>query len=393
MNIEKIKELISEYFVSQIAEDARLYFKYYFCSKNAEEVDIINFLEGVFGESTQIHSLQVRDNFQVLEIDESPVIHSIDDRENWFFIYTSDLSPSNKRYRLADLDTQTEWVLDGWIPSQDVDNLYQEYAPENERVRIQKNWDPYWIYEKDSNLRPEMQEYIENNLEKFVERDIEFNISTPKWMVDKILESELSEELQKKSETDQSRFEFELPNPGTAKVTVEKDWMVIHRGGEYNATYKLVGEVEDRTSNIYDIFEEIIPDRSYKKYDSGIVDTESYSPPKTLKLTFPDRSYGEEASIKLSNLLTVGQSDAKIHGVILEWGAGLEFSTITSLSFDNSEYEIYFTEDKRHPTLYIHPVNGSVTGLMYLYRKLSEKFDPQMEHSIVEPEGTPTQLS
>jgi hypothetical protein len=110
---------------------------------------------------------------------------------------------------------------------------------------------------------------------------------------------------------------------------------------------------------------------------------DSYVPPKILRLRFSESAYNEESSIKLSNLLTVGQSDANFHGFV-SGRNGLEFRCHTYNTFDRSEFEIFFTDHKGDPTLYIRPTETTVDGVINLYQALKSKFDTTIERDTLD---------
>jgi len=89
--------------------------------------------------------------------------------------------------------------------------------------------------------------------------------------------------------------------------------------------------------------------------------------------------------------LTVGQDDVKIHGVI-QWRDELEFLAETYTPFDEGEYRILFTsgenaDGEERASLHIRPRSATAAGLVYIFQKLKEKFDPRVEYEIEHPES------
>jgi hypothetical protein len=385
---EQINNLIETYYSEETRKNGYIYIYNYFSSKSLSEANVSKILQEVL--DADIKTINEEDKTEVLEIlEENVVIHEIDE-ERWILIYDSSL-PSGIRKKLSTLSQRIGWLLEGWARGEVIDDLYREYAPDDEKVRIKKEWDPYWVYDKGSEIPTELQAYFDENSDKFEEREVEFSIKTPKKMLGEVLNSSIEEELREKSETSQSKFEFVLPNPGVANLTLTRHGGVTHRSGNTKATVKAFGRIDEDIRSLRQEFEPIIPEKDYKSFESGIKRVSSYSPSKVLKLRFEERRFDEESSITLSNLLTVGQNDVELYGTIL-WREDKEFVAETRISYDGSEYEIYFTSEDSRPVLYIEPVSGTVSGLIYLFKKLKEKFDPRIERDILkssEIEGNP----
>jgi len=311
-------------------------------------------------------------------------------QERWLFVYSTEL---DRRLR-DDLDvlaSKIGWLLNVWIPGDIVNDLYDEFTPQQESVSIERKWDPYYIYERGSEIPDSLKEYYNENYEQFVEQEIEFSLKTPKALVNKTLKEGVRDELLEKSEISESRFTFQpsqaaLLNDGgvqvgnadfQSRVTIRQRGVVVHSKGEAEATFNLLDEVDSRTE-YYEEFDNAIPNRTYSTSEDGSVEITEYSPGKVLKFTFTEKGYNHESSLTLLNLLTVGQSDVDLHGTV-EYQNDLEFFTRTLTSYDEGEYEILFTEEDYLPTLYVRPVDGETSGLVYLFQKLKEKFDPRIK--------------
>jgi hypothetical protein len=383
MTLEHVEQTVDDHFGDEIDEGRNIYFQIYYSNKSVDSVDFIEILSREL-RTEEVDILESNDGQVVIQIENQPVVVLELSYGNWLFIFTSVLSNA-KRRNLRQLSNRIGWLMEAWVPSDTVEDLYKKYADEREKVRIKRRWDPYYLYQNYSNVPSEMQQYYEENLDDFEEQKTEFSLKTPRRMVDEVIDRRLKDDFIQRSEVAESRFNVHLSNPGDAAVTVDQNGSVIHRSGTPNATIKVLTHVQEENERLHSEFSEVVPEREYQKTEAGMVSLESYQPPKILRLTFADKAYNEEASIKLSNLLTVGQNDADFHGFISSRD-GLEFRCRTYVVFDQSEYEILFTEFQHHPTLYIRPVEATVDGIIYLYHKVREKFDTRVERDIIEEE-------
>lgn len=383
MERERLEQIVTEHFDEEVDDNRYIYFQTYYSHKPIQSVDFNQFF---------LDHLEVEE-ISITESDEDNVVVRVDGRkivvlslpyENWLLLYSSAI-PDGIRYSLSRLSNDTGWLMDAWVPGDTVEELYQKYAAEEDKVRIKRRWDPYYLYQNYSKVPPEMQEYFEEHLDQFEEQETEFSLKTPRRMVDDVLDTRLTEDFIERSEVAESRFDVHLSNPGDAAVTVDQSGSVVHRSGEPHATAKVVDEIQQANERLHQEFNAIVPIREYEETSGGMVGLSHYEPPKILKLTFPQQPYNEEASIKLSNLLTVGQSDAELHGYVSSRDE-LEFTCRTYITFDQSEYEISFTADRHQPTLYIRPINATVDGIIYLYHTLKRKFDTQIDREVLEEE-------
>jgi len=379
---EKIRPLIERYLSKDVDLGKHIYFKHYYSSIPLEEADLVDILIKELNINSPIKEISKRDYSRIITVNGENIIFYAISNEDWLVIFSNAL-PHQICKNLKELSKKVGWLLDAWIQGETLEQVYKEYSSEDDKVNIKRKWNPYWIYKNYSRIPTEMQKFFEEHMDQFVEQESEFSLKTPKRMVDKFFKSGFKKELLELAEISQSKFEIHLSNPGDAKVTLEKDGMVVHRAGDLNATLTVLDKAENGIYPLYKELEQIIPQKDYKYYESGIIDINSYLPSKILKIKFTDKQFDEGASIKLSNLLTVGQSDTEIHGIIYKQ-KGLEFVAYSYLVYDNSEFEILFTEESNNPVLYIRPINTTITGLLYLYRKLKEKFDPRIERQIID---------
>jgi hypothetical protein len=383
MEQERLEQIVSEHFDEEVDDNRNIYFQTYYSHKPIDNIDFVEFFSDQL-EVEDVTHVESNGDTVVVEIGGHRLVVLSLPYDNWLVLYSSALSDSN-RYSLRRLSNNIGWLMDAWVPGETVEDLYQKYADEQDKVRIKRRWDPYYLYQNYSKVPAELQEYFEEHLDQFEEQETEFSLKTPRRMVDDVLDTRLTEDFIERSEVAESRFDVHLSNPGDAAVTVGQGGSVIHRSGEPHATAKVVNEIQQENERLHQEFREIIPTREYEETSGGMVGLSHYEPPKVLKLTFPQQPYNEEASIKLSNLLTVGQSDAELHGYVSSRDE-LEFRCRTYITFDQSEYEISFRANRHHPTLYIRPVDATVDGVIYLYHTLKRKFDTQIDHEILEEE-------
>lgn len=401
---QEIINSISAYFTDENGEiENNLYLEQYNSSKDLSKERVKAVFEQHLGIELSDPLGEVQPDGVLLHVDDSPITVWSIAQDRWLIVYDSSIDRS-RRNRISSLENRVGWLLDVWVPSSIVDNLYKEFSPEDESVTIERTWDPYYIYQNDSDIPENLRNYYADNLTEFVEQEIEFNLKTPQFMVDKALDEGVEEELIEKSEISKSRFTYSPEDDGirqdgaiqspagkSSKVTVRNGGQVVHRSGSLAATQDLMTEIDSGT-HLYDEFEEVIPDIGHEKYESGIVDTVYRDEGGVLKVTFEEKEFNEEASIKLSNLLTTGQKDVDLHGVIKRRG-DLWFYASTHMAYDEGEYEILFTDEvtsrdgaqsSNKATVYIKPINATTSGLVYLYRKLNEKYDSRTSFSLEE---------
>jgi hypothetical protein len=395
-----IKETIEAYLEDDIESNDRfIYFKQYHSSKDLTIDLITQLLEDKAGCEVDSEPNEFEDGF-VIRNEEAPIIFWSFSGDRWLLVFSSSLD-RRVRERLSDLSNKCDWLLDVWVPSDEVSELYHTHSPKEGQVNIERKWDPYYIYQRTSDIPENLVQYYKNNINQFVQQEIEFNLKTPRWMVDRALEEGVQEDLLEKSEISKSKFTYsiqdnEIQQDGgvqtqpNSTVTVRNGGQIVHRSGNLSATYDMLDGLD--SSQLLSEFKKVVPDVDYQKKQSGIVSPTSYTEGKVLKVIFKAKGYNEEANIKLSNLLTVGQADVDIHGVVKNRG-DLWFFAESNMSYDQGEYEILFKGESNPPfsskfqenaSLYIRPVSGTPAGLLYIYHKLKEKFDSRTVYEICE---------
>jgi len=364
----------------------------------------VEFLKSSLGTVEISKHNSIQGDGHLIRIGDAPILFWELDNQKWFVVYSSDGLSQNNRNKLSKAHKKVGWILPAQLESDVVDDLYQDFSREEESVNIERRWDPYWIYERGSEIPENLRDYYQENIEEFVEKEIEFNVKTPGWLVDAAFKQGVKEDLLNKSEISQSRFTYD-PNKSSStvsdggiaadedfqsSVTIRQRGEVVHRSGVPEATFTLLDEVEIRDS-LFDELLEIVPERETHRRENGIVDTTHFRPGGELHITFKEKDFDQGASITLSNLLTVGQDDVKIHGVI-QWRDELEFLAETYTPFDEGEYRILFTsgenaDGEERASLHIRPRSATAAGLVYIFQKLKEKFDPRVEYEIEHPES------
>lgn len=375
-----------------------VYFRYYVSSKDLTA----NLIESIITDAVDTNSPSIgEENSQTFSAwyQQQPIYFLNLNEDRWLLVFSSSLKSALQNHLLS-LDSRYGWLIESWIPDEILTQVYQEYCPEDKSVNIERRWDPYWIYQRGSDIPQELQDYYENHIDEFVEKEIKFNLQTPKALVDDALQAGVKDHLLNKSELSETRFEMRIPKSdlmvsdggiladtslsedqyNRARVKVELNGEIVHNSGDPEAVFFLLNEIE-RRNNIYDELDNITGDRDYEEFENGMARLKSYSPPKVLKVSFTAKDYNEEASIKLSNLLTVGQDDVELHGLIKDRNR-LDFISETYTVFDNGECDILFTESNDSPTLYIRPTSTTTAGLVYIYWKLKQKFDPRINKEI-----------
>jgi len=380
-------------------QSGNLYFEFYFSSKKLNSDNVLAFLSRVLPDSSPSDPTSLDDDGLAVRISGAPILFW-EVRENlWFVTYSSSSLDKKYRNKLSDSHKKIGWILPSQFDSDVVDEIYHEFSPEDENVNIERTWDPYWIYERSSDIPENLSNYYHDNIEEFVQKEIEFNVKTPGWLVDTAFNQGVQEELLNKSEISKSRFTYQPDQASqtasdggvasadfSSKVTVRQRGEVVHRSGVPDATFSLIDEMGIHD----DLFQElssIVPERQSHQRSNGVIEIDSFQAGGSLEIVFKNKDFNEEASITLSNLLSVGQDDVDLHGVI-EWRDDLEFLAETYTPFDQGEYRILFThtdeeeEGERLPKLEISPRSATTPGIVYLFRKLKEKFDPRIEYEI-----------
>jgi hypothetical protein len=396
-----IRDTIEAYLEEALDSSERnIYFEQFHSSKSLTPERVSDLLANKLSCEISSEPDELEGGAIITRVKKAPLIFWELSGDRWLIVYSSSLD-RRVRDRLSNLSKKCSWILDVWVPSEIVNELYHENSPKHEDVNIERKWDPYYIYQRTSDIPDNLLEYYNENINEFVEQEIEFNLKTPQWMVDQALKEGVQEDLLEKSEIEWSRFTYtadeELRQDGgvlsqpESTVTVRGGGQVVHRSGTIDATYDLLSTIDSK-NDLLSKFDSIVPEHSFEEKKEGIVTPKSFREGSVLKITFEKKEYNEEASIKLSNLLTVGQADVKIHGVIKDRG-DLWFLTNSYMTYDGSEFEILFTSEedppfqneyRKHASLYVRPISGTTAGLVYLYHKLKEKFDSRTDYEIVE---------
>lgn len=392
-----VKNSIRAYLEEDIHNQGRnIYFNQYHSAKRIGE-ETVSEIVSRLSSSNRPDQIPEVDSAYYIRINQSPIFFWEVHPERWLVVYGSSLDRRD-RNKLSELESKVGWLLKIHFQTDVIDEVYHEFSPDDEKVNIEKQWDPYWLYERDSDVPDHLQSYYTENINQFVQQEIEFNLKTPKWMVDEALEEGVRSELLEKSGISMSRFTCSPPNltiaqdggskpqETSAKVSVRQGGQVVHRTGDLDATFRLIETLYSR-NDLYDEFNGVVPEREYTSNEEGHVDITSYSRGKILKVTFTSKSYNEESSLKLSNLLTVGQNDVRVHGIIKSRG-NLGFYCESRTPYDNGVIDILLTseyaDNDRRPSLYLKPKSGKTSGLLYVFHKLREKFDPRISYSFVD---------
>lgn len=400
MLTQEMKSTVQAYLLAE-AEGERggyLYFDFYFSSKTLTGDTVAEFVNKTIGDGDVSSQGEIEQGGFIIRIEGAPILFWELGEERWLVAYSSKGMSQSYRNKLSKANKKIGWLLPAQFESEVVDEIYHDFSPEEESVNIERKWDPYWIYERGSEIPENLRDYYRENINEFVEQEIEFNVKTPGWLVDTAFKQGLQEDLLNKSEISKSQFTYDpsissqtASDGGVSTedfksgVTIRQEGQIVHRSGVPEATFYLLDEMELR-DNLFEELSTIVPERESYKRDNGIVELEHFNPGGTLTVTFKEKDFNEQASITLSNLLTIGQDDVELHGVI-HWRDQLEFLAETYTPFDEGEYRVLFTssensEGQELATLKIKPKSATTAGLVYLFRKLKEKFDPRIKYEI-----------
>lgn len=356
MLTKEMESTLRAYLLAETEEgtSSYLYFDFYYSSKDLNEDTATQVLRNAISSGEISSQGPIEDDGYVIRLEGSPILFWQAGEERWLISYSSSELPQSYRRKISKADKKTGWLLPAQFESDLVDDLYHEYSPKEESVNIERRWDPYLIYERDKEIPENLRDYYRENIEEFVEQEIEFNVKTPGWLVDTAFKQGVQEELLNKSEISKSRFTYDpdvsdqIASDGgvttedfQSTVTIRHEGQIVHRSGVPEATFRLMDEMEVR-DELFEELSSIIPEREYYKRDNGIVEVEHFKPGGVLTLIFNEKKFNEQASITLSNLLTIGQNDVKLHGII-QWRDELEFLAETYTPFDEGEYQILFT--------------------------------------------------
>ncbi|MBU7046810.1 MAG: hypothetical protein HXS54_10270 [Theionarchaea archaeon] len=284
--------------------------------------------------------------------------------------------------RLPRNDTETiqkallriPWIVSSWLKPEYLDKFYQEesFAREYDRITVQKEYDPYFLRRRYSEVPP----LFDEEKEWFFEEKVEVRVRAPKISVEKYFSNILHEEV---AETVKTKLTIHLTNPGNSRVTVDENTHIVHEWGEPRATEKFILETMEILKKDQEKYDDFIPERKYIYLEDGSLDLEEYKPAKEAVFIFEqtlNKYSREELWIKLRNLLTYG--DQKLpyspHGLLIESG-NLEFTVHTFLPVDRSEFLIHFDGKEDTPRLRVLPICTSRIGLLTFHRILSKKID------------------
>lgn len=334
------------------------------------------------------------------EMDEDGLILFTEVRQDtWLVIFSSVLNRKLLR-KLRNLENEFTWIIDSWVKGEEIERLYEQYSPGQESVDIERRWDPYWVYQQSSHIPDDMADYFNSHIDEFVEQEIELNVKTPQRLIGNTLKKGIRKELLEKSELSESSFKVEPPqdillqdggafaepsaDQTSSRVTVNQNGEFIHNSGDPEATlfsYQEGASDQDLREEFLDLY----PERSYTETSGDVIKLDGYKAGKTLKLTFVEKEFNEEISIKLLNLFTYGHNDVETHGAIIR-EEEKKFQVETYTSYDRGEYIVEFGPDENGcPSLSITPRSGQPEGLIHIYRKLREKIDPRVERTILDP--------
>jgi hypothetical protein len=244
---------------------------------------------------------------------------------------------------------------------------FEEYSDDFDVITLYTSYDPYYLLKKFSKIQPEFQQIYHKRWYK--PRAIEVNIKIPK--ID--AHTFLGEVLQKRiTDTVKLRFKAKFSNPGESSIVVDQDAKVIHERGELQATDKIVSDVVQRTQEKISTYLKYSTFREYTKLDDGSFDLSKYSPSQPFYYSFDCPDDRDEFSIKLENLLTISKKSLQIYGTRIN-RKGRDFSCMSYLPIDRSEFKMTFVDDEEKPKLIVDPLNTTPIGILTLTRTLSEK--------------------
>jgi len=180
------EEYIKSHFRDELENPKRnVYFDQYFSSKPLREETVTELLNEISDFNVD-KPRELQDGSYIYKINGEPVLFNQFSEEQWLVVYSTALRNRDKK-DISDLASLRGWIIEGWIPSKVVNGIYHEFTPGDENVNIQRTWDPYWIYQREGDIPPELSEYYQENIDEFIEREIEFNLKTPRRLVDEAL--------------------------------------------------------------------------------------------------------------------------------------------------------------------------------------------------------------
>jgi len=283
--------------------------------------------------------------------------------------------PRNESENIRRMLLHIPWIVPSWLRPEHLDMLYhRSLVGEFDRITVQKEFDPYFLRRRYSDVPAR----LDGKKELFIEGKVEVRVRAPKITVDRWIG--FSELIRKEiGETVEAKTVIHLSNPGNSKVTVDEDTHIIHERGEPLATEKFVSDIFDVLKSDMGKYDIHIPEREYICREDGSLDLEEYNPAREVAFFFdgvPEKYSREELWIKLRNLLTYG--DEKLpyspHGLLLET-KNLEFRTHSFLPVDRSEFHIHFEGETDTPRLTVFPLHTSRIGLLTFHKILSKRID------------------
>lgn len=115
------------------------------------------------------------------------------------------------------------WIVSSWLKPEYLDKFYQEksFAREYDRITVQKEYDPYFLRRRYSDVPPQ----LDKEKEWFFEGKVELRVRAPRISVDKYFSDVLREEV---AETVKTKLTIHLTNPGNSRVTVDENTHIVH---------------------------------------------------------------------------------------------------------------------------------------------------------------------
>ncbi len=281
--------------------------------------------------------------------------------------------PRNESEIIQKIFLRIPWIVSSWLKPEHLDRLYhkESFVRGHDRITVQKEYDPYFLRKRFSDVPAR----FDKEEELFFEGKVEVRVRAPKIAADK----HISDFLRREIETVRTKIVIHLSNPGNSKVVIDENTHITHEWGEPLATERFISETCDILTSDMRKYDDFVPERKYVCREDGSFDLEEYKPARDATFIFegvPDKYSHEELWIKLRNLLTFG--DEKLpyspHGLLLESG-DLEFMSRTFLPVDRSEFLVHFDGKKKVPELKVLPLHSSRIGLLTLHRVLSKRID------------------
>lgn len=280
--------------------------------------------------------------------------------------------PGDETETLRWIFLRIPWIVSSWLKPDYLDRLHRDRSvKEYDRVTVEKEYDPYFLRKKYSDVPAK----LDNERELFYEEKVEIRVKAPKILIEKYFKEILREKI---AETVKTKVVINLNNPGASTITVDEKTHVVHKSGEPRATEAFLIDTLEMLKKDMAAYDKFAPRRRYTYIEDGSRQLEEYTPGEKMTFIFDEalRKYSrEELWIKLMNLLIYG--DEKLtyspHGRLVESG-DLEFMTHTFLPVDKSEFFVHF-EGKDKPKLDVLPVYSTRIGLLTLHRILSKRID------------------